>query len=164
MEWLLYDRDLLERVKIRFFDIINMFHKYRSSCPKVFCKIDFVKDFTKFARKHLCRSLVLKKTAHHGKLQRESNTGVFLWVFKNTYFEELLQMAAFWSVLWKQTTCPKRIRKDNSWSICQLWNSMTTVLVLLYQQIFVLAQTNLPAAWRFHVMCIHQSNFKFCAI
>ena len=25
-------------IKIRICDIINMFHKYRSSCPKVFCK------------------------------------------------------------------------------------------------------------------------------
>ena len=163
MEWLLYDRDLLERVKIRFFDIINMFHKYRSSCPKVFCKIDFVKDFTKFARKHLCRSLVLKKQRTTGNY-KENPTQVFSCEFLRTLILKNFCKWLLSDVLWKQTTCPKRIRKDNSWSICQLWNSMTTVLVLLYQQIFVLAQTNVPAAWRFRVMCIHQSNFKFCAI
>ena len=60
-----------------------MFHKYRSSCPKVFCKIDFVKDFTKFARKHLCRSLVLKKQRTTGNY-KENPTQVFSCEFLRT--------------------------------------------------------------------------------
>ena len=37
-------------------------------------------------------------------------------------------------------------------------------LVLLYQQLFVHAQTNMIAVLRLHVICIDQSNFKFCVI
>ena len=41
----------------------------------------------------------------------------YLWtpILKNN----LLWMAAHYSVLWTQATCPKEIRKDNSWIIFQ---------------------------------------------
>ena len=34
--------------------------KHRSSHPEVFCKVDILKNFVKFAGKHLCRSLFIK--------------------------------------------------------------------------------------------------------
>ena len=34
-------------------------HFVRSICPEVFCKIDVLKNFAKFTRKHLCQSLFL---------------------------------------------------------------------------------------------------------
>ena len=37
--------------------------KYRSSRPKVFCKISVLRNFTKFRGKHLCQSLFFNKVA-----------------------------------------------------------------------------------------------------
>ena len=45
----------------KFGDITDMFNKYRSRSPKVVCKNGVVDSFAKFTRKHLCRSLFLKK-------------------------------------------------------------------------------------------------------
>ena len=42
-------------------DITDMFNKYRSRSPKVVCKNGVFDSFAKFTRKHLCRSLLLKK-------------------------------------------------------------------------------------------------------
>ena len=42
-------------------DITDMFNKYRSRSPKVVCKNGVLDSFTKFTRKHLRRSLLLKK-------------------------------------------------------------------------------------------------------
>ena len=39
------------------------FKKYRSSRPKVFCKISVLRNFTKFRGKHLCQSLFFNKVA-----------------------------------------------------------------------------------------------------
>ena len=36
---------------------------YRSSCPKVFCKKEVLKNFTKFRGKYLCQSFFLNKVA-----------------------------------------------------------------------------------------------------
>ena len=36
---------------------------FRSSCPKVFCKKGVLRNFVKFAGKHLCQSLFLNKVA-----------------------------------------------------------------------------------------------------
>ena len=44
-----------------------MFHKYRSTRPKVFCKNDVSKGFTKVTIEHLRRSLVLKKQRAYRK-------------------------------------------------------------------------------------------------
>ena len=45
----------------KFGDITDMFNRYRSRSPKVVCKNGVVDSFAKFTRKHLCRSLFLKK-------------------------------------------------------------------------------------------------------
>ena len=39
------------------------FKKYRSSRPKVFCKISVLRNFTKFRGKHLCQSPFFNKVA-----------------------------------------------------------------------------------------------------
>ena len=57
-----------------------MFHKYRSSRPKVFSKNDVFKGFTKFTRKHLWQSLVLN-------LHMGSCNGCFSWMFYNSIKE-----------------------------------------------------------------------------
>ena len=36
---------------------------YRSSHPEVFCKKGVLRNFAKFTRKHMCRSLFLNKVA-----------------------------------------------------------------------------------------------------
>ena len=38
-------------------------NNYISSCPEVFCKNCVLKNFTKFAGKHLCTSLLFNKAA-----------------------------------------------------------------------------------------------------
>ena len=65
-------------IKIKFSDITDMFHKYRSRSLKVFCKNCAHKSFTKFTRKHLCRILLLKKQQATGWLRRDSVKSVFL--------------------------------------------------------------------------------------
>ena len=37
--------------------------KVSNSCPEVFCKKGFLKNFTKFTEKHLCESLFFNKVA-----------------------------------------------------------------------------------------------------
>ena len=39
-------------------------HDHLSSCPEVFCKRGFLKNFTKFKGKHLCQSLTFNKVAN----------------------------------------------------------------------------------------------------
>ena len=41
----------------------EIFRKYRSSRPKVFCKKGCLRNFAKFTRKHLCQSLFFNKVA-----------------------------------------------------------------------------------------------------
>ena len=48
-------------INIKFYDITDMFGKYRSRSLKVFCKNDVLDIFPKLTRKHLCRSLLLQK-------------------------------------------------------------------------------------------------------
>ena len=52
--------------------------KFRSCRPEVFCKKGVLRNFAKFAVKHLCQSLLFNK------LQAwDSGTGVFLWILWN---------------------------------------------------------------------------------
>ena len=60
--------------------------KYRSSRSQMFFKIAVLKNFAIFTRKHLRWSLFLIKLQTWMPvtlLKRESNTGVFLWIFRN---------------------------------------------------------------------------------
>ena len=67
-----------------------MFHNYRRRSFKMFCKNGVLGSFAKFTRKHLCRSLLLKKCQTTGLLKRYSDTGIFLRIVQSldTYFEE----------------------------------------------------------------------------
>ena len=40
----------------------QIFKEHRNSCPKMFCKKGFLRNFTKFTGKHLCQSLYFIKT------------------------------------------------------------------------------------------------------
>ena len=56
------------------------------SLPEVFCKKDFLRNFAKLTGKHLCQGLFYNKVAGLRPptlLKRDSNTGVFLWIFRN---------------------------------------------------------------------------------
>ena len=72
-------------------DIINQITKFwldifSSSCPKVFYKKGFLKNFAKFTGGLLCRSLFFNKTANWSPasfLKRDSGTGVILWIWWN---------------------------------------------------------------------------------
>ena len=61
---------------------------YRSSCWKVFCKKEVLKNFTKLTGKHLCWSL-FKKEALTQVFSCE-----FCEVFKNTFFYRAPPVAA----------------------------------------------------------------------
>ena len=60
-EFLKWSGKLLWLTHTEFGDITDMFNKYRSKSPKVICKNGVLDSFTKFRKKHLCRSLLLKK-------------------------------------------------------------------------------------------------------
>ena len=46
---------------IQFYDITDMFHKYKNRSPKVFCQNLVLNSFAGFAKKLLCQRLLLKK-------------------------------------------------------------------------------------------------------
>ena len=48
-------------INTKFCDVTDMLNKYRSRNPKVICKNGVPDSFAKFTRKHLCRSVLLKK-------------------------------------------------------------------------------------------------------
>ena len=148
-----------------------MFHKYRSRSFKVLCTNGVLDSFPKFPRKHLGRSLLLKRQQSADWLKSDSGTGIFLRIVQSfkTYFEELLQIALnnnskqYNNNLLRENKplAPTGTRKDNSWSIGQIR--------LLYQRICSNKNRLLKLIWftitrRFHVTCIDQSNFKIFAI
>ena len=45
---------------IQFYDITDMFHKYKNRSPKVFCQNLVLNSFAGFAKKLLCQRLLLK--------------------------------------------------------------------------------------------------------
>ena len=108
--------------------ITDMFHKYRSRSFKMFCKNGVLESFSKFTRKYLCRSLLLKKWQATGWLKRDSDTGAFLRIVQSlgSYFEELPHVnndsKLYNNNLLRENEAPTPtgIRKDNSWSIWQL--------------------------------------------
>ena len=61
-----------------FDDEFRLFQRIFRSCrPEVFCKKDFLRNFTKFTGKHLCQSLFFNKVAGLRPttlLKRDSNT------------------------------------------------------------------------------------------
>ena len=83
-----------------FYDQKALSLNFKGSRSQMFFKIDLLKHFAIFTRKHLCWSYFLIKL--HGcrpsiLLKKGFNTDVFLEcyeIFKNTYFEEHLRTAA----------------------------------------------------------------------
>ena len=60
--------------------------KYRSSHPEVFCKKGVLKNFAKFAEKHLCQKVFFDKVAGLRTatlLKKRLCKGVFLWILLN---------------------------------------------------------------------------------
>ena len=94
-------------------DIANTFHKDRGSHPNLFCKNVVFKKFTTFTIKQgtVSESRFEKSRAPLVDL-RETDTQVFSCefykIFKNTYFKELLRMAAYCS---KINHLPRRDKK-----------------------------------------------------
>ena len=97
---------------------------------------DVFKGFTKL-KKSTCIGISFWENSAPQLIQKILWHWYFLVSFSEHFFWELLRMAFYWSGLQKQTTCSKEIRKDNSSSICQPWNSITMASLLLYQQVFV---------------------------
>ena len=128
-----------------------MFHKYRSSRAKVFCKTDAFKSFAKSTRKHLCRNLKRKWGA--------------VWL-KET---QTLVIAVSFALLLRTSILKKFCEWVLTIIICFMKiNNLSHKNKKRHQWIFVLAQTNLILFSRFialcfHVICIDQSNFKFCS-
>ena len=83
------------------FDESDLGKKFQKQPRGVFYKKAVLKNFGKFARKHLCRSLFSKNlhTFRSATLLRETPTQLlyckYCKIFKKTYFEEHQQTAAF---------------------------------------------------------------------
>ena len=90
---------------------------------------DVFKGFTKL-KKSTCIGISFWENSAPQLIQKILWHWYFLVSFSEHFFWELLRMAFYWSGLQKQTTCSKEIRKDNSSSICQPWNSITMALLL----------------------------------
>ena len=67
----------------------------KSSRPEVFCKKGALKNFTKFARKHLCQSLCFNKVAGLAKIL--VNFAKFL---RKPFFIEHLRLLLLSGVTW----------------------------------------------------------------
>ena len=110
---------------MRFIDIANMFHIGRSSRPKLFCKNFVFKRFTQFTIKN-------KSTVSDSRFQKAARSRVISERLLRRYFvlTPILKNLCEWLLtVWKKTTHPKEIRKDNM--------KYLSALVLLYQRIFV---------------------------
>ena len=74
--------------------VLAEFEKRFSSGPEGFCQKFVPKNFSIFAGKHLCRSLLFKKGHKYATLlKRDADKGVFCEfckVLKNTFFTEHL--------------------------------------------------------------------------
>ena len=121
--------------------------KFRSSHLRCYIKKAVLKNFAIFTWKHVCWSLFLIKLPDFRpatSLERDSNTGVFLWILQN--FQEHL--------FWKTSTCGcfyklqkflQSYRKPN-WNevsvkvkiYCLLWTDFTmcpTVFIVDFEQV-----------------------------
>ena len=110
---------------MRFIDIANMFHIGRNSRPKLFCKNFVFKRFTQFTIKN-------KSTVSDSRFQKAARSRVISERLLRRYFglTPILKNLCEWLLtVWKKTTHPKEIRKDNM--------KYLSALVLLYQRIFV---------------------------
>ena len=64
----------------------NIYLKFKSSRPEVFCKKGVFRDFAKFTGKHLCQRHFFNKVAGLRSaivLKKPPETGVFLWILWN---------------------------------------------------------------------------------
>ena len=71
--------------------IIRVLATFRSSCLEVFCKIGVLRNFPKFAGKHLCQSLFLNKVAE--TLVQVLSLG-FCAISKNNFSYRISPLAA----------------------------------------------------------------------
>ena len=102
-----------------------MFHIGRNSRPKLFCKNFVFKRFTQFTIKN-------KSTVSDSRFQKAARSRVVSERLLRRYFvlTPILKNLCEWLLtVWKKTTHPKEIRKDNM--------KYLSALVLLYQRIFV---------------------------
>ena len=102
-----------------------MFHIGRNSRPKLFCKNFVFKRFTQFTIKN-------KSTVSDSRFQKAARSRVISERLLRRYFvlTPILKNLCEWLLtVWKKTTPPKEIRKDNM--------KYLSALVLLYQRIFV---------------------------
>ena len=102
-----------------------MFHIGRNSRPKLFCKNFVFKRFTQFTIKN-------KSTVSDSRFQKAARSRVISERLLRRYFglTPILKNLCEWLLtVWKKTTHPKEIRKDNM--------KYLSALVLLYQRIFV---------------------------
>ena len=63
----------------------TLLHFFRSSHPEVFCKIGFLRNFTKFTGKHLGQSLLFIKvaTSAYNFIRKRLWRRRFLWILQN---------------------------------------------------------------------------------
>ena len=100
-----------------------MFHKNRRTSPKVFCKNDVFKGFTKFRRKHLCQRLVLKnwKNSTLQAYQKDTPAYVLFCEFLRTPILNNFCEGLHTNLFYENKPPAQREKKDNNWSICQVW-------------------------------------------
>ena len=77
---------------------MTLISSFRSGCLKVFCEKTVLKDLAKFTGKRVYRSLYFNKVEGGGLQFYQKKTPAqvlsceFCKIFRNTYFEEHLQM------------------------------------------------------------------------
>ena len=84
--------------------ISHLLFTNRSSNPKVFCKEGVFRYFAKFTEKHLCQVLFFNKVVGlwlQLYLKRESDTGVFLWIFAKFLRTPFFTEQFWWLLLYK---------------------------------------------------------------
>ena len=84
-QWINWIFNIIGNVK-EMFHAISRHELSPCSRPEVFCKKDFLRNFAKLTGKHLCQGLFYNKVAGLRPatlLKRDSNKGVFLWIFRN---------------------------------------------------------------------------------
>ena len=78
--------DMVPLSTVLTYQLYEKIHLYSSSCPEVFSKKGVLRNFAKFAGKHLCQGLFFNDGVGLSLqlyLKRDSGTGIFLEILRN---------------------------------------------------------------------------------
>ena len=127
-----------------------MFYKYRSSHPKVFCKNHVFKSLAKFKRKHLRRSLVLKKTERRRRIKKRRRHRHFRVSFGKILRTPILKNFCKWlltNLFYENKPSAPKGQEKIAAAVFVIFGAVVLANIFAYS-----SKSDFPAAIRFHVI------------